>query len=134
MKPPEEFNDVIELGKWYHIFRIVLDEDLLALRTPLEDQGFRVWRPCRREEIKDEARGFAILTRNSEAFIYDAVLLDYDVISVEDLKLIEEGAERIKEQVGKISAAVRRSRLRSRRGNVLLKVRDDGSFHLEGLS
>lgn len=40
MKQPEEFNDVIELGKWSHYFRIVLDEGLFALRGPLQDQGF----------------------------------------------------------------------------------------------
>lgn len=134
MEARKGFNDVIKLRKWAHIFRIVLDEGLFALRAPLEDQGFRVRLPFRREEIKEEAREEAVLTRNPEAFMYDAVRLDYDVISVEDLKLIDHGPDRIKEEADKVSAAIRRSRLGSRRGNFLLKVREDGSFHLEGLS
>jgi len=131
MKPPEEFNDDIELYKRYHVFWIVLDEGLFALEAPLEEQGFRVRLPLRIEEIKDEARGIAVLTRNPEALLYDALRLDYDVISVEDLKLIDEGPEPVKEAADKISAAIHRSRLPSRRGNFWLKVREDGSFHLQ---
>lgn len=132
--PAEEFNDAFELGKWAHYFRIVLDEGLFAFEAPLDDQGFLVRPPFRMEEIKEEARGCAILTQNPEAFIYDAVRLDYDVISIDDLKFLDQGRERIKEAADKISAAIRRSRLGSRRGNFLLKVREDGSFHLEELS
>ena len=132
--PPEEFNDVLELGKWTHYFRIVLDEGLSALEPPLEDQGFLVRLPFRREDIKREARGCALLTRNPEAFIYDSVRLDYDVISVENLNFMDESAENAKEAADKISGAIRRSHLGTRRGNFLLKVREDGSFHLRDLS
>ena len=58
---------------------------------------------------------------------------DYDVIGIEDIKFIDDRGERTNETVRKISAAVRRSRIGTRKGNFWLKVRDDGSFHLEQL-
>ena len=78
-------------------------------------------------------RGWAILTRNSRDFIDDAVRFDYDVIGLEDIKFLDDKQDRSNETVRKISLAVRRSQISTRKGNFWLKVRDNGSFHLEQL-
>lgn len=74
-----------------------------------------------------------ILTKNSRDFIDDAVRYDYDVIGIEDIGFVDDKADRTNEAVRKISGAVRRSQLANRKGNFSLKVRDDGSFHLQQL-
>jgi hypothetical protein len=119
-------------------FTIMLDENLRGLEPGLEDDGFKVVLPP--QGLKDDplklrakARGWAILTKNSRDFVDDAVRYDYDVIGIEDIKFIDNQADRTNETVRKISDAVRRSKLATTRGNFLLKIRDNGSFHLEQL-
>jgi len=73
------------------------------------------------------------MTKNSQDFIDEAVRFDYDVIGIEDVKFVDDKADRTNETVSKVSSAVRRSRIGTRKGNFWLKVRDDGSFHLEQL-
>jgi hypothetical protein len=127
--------DVVELSKQGY-FTILLDENLLGLESGLEDDGFKVIAPqpgLEDEELKRKARGWAILTRNSQDFVHDAVRFDYDVIGIEDIKFIDAKPDRTNETVGKISAAVRRSQIGTRRGNFWLRIRDNGSFHLEQL-
>jgi hypothetical protein len=127
--------DVIELSKQGY-FTILLDENLLGLESGLEDDGFKVIAPqpgLKDEELKRKARGWAILTRNSQDFVHDAVRFDYDVIGIEDIKFVDAKPDRTNETVGKISAAVRRSQIGTRRGNFWLRIRDNGSFHLEQL-
>ena len=127
--------DVIDLSKQGY-FTILLDENLRGLEAALEDDGFKVVLTPQGqsdEELKRKARGWAILTRNSQDFVDDAVRHDYDVIGVEDVKFIDDRPDRTNDTVRKISAAVRRSLIGTRRGNFWLKVRDDGSFHLEQL-
>jgi hypothetical protein len=55
------------------------------------------------------------------------------VIAVEDVKFIDSKPDRTNQTVVKIAGAVRRSQLASRKGNFILRVRDDGSFHLRQL-
>jgi hypothetical protein len=127
--------DVIELSKQGY-FTILLDENLLGLESGLEDDGFKVIVPPRGlkdEELKRKARGWAILTRNSHDFVDDAVRFDYDVIGIEEIRFIDAKPDRTNETVRKISEAVRRSQIGTRRGNFWLRVRDNGSFHLEQL-
>jgi len=127
--------DSFELSKQGY-FTILLDENLRALEAGLEDDGFKVIVPPQGltdDELKRKARGWAILTRNSDDFINDAVRYDYDIIAVEDIKFLDTLATRSNDTVRKISAAVRRSEIGSRRGNFLLQVRDNGSFHLKQL-
>jgi len=128
--------DVVELSKQGY-FTIMLDENLRVLEPALEDDGFKVIVPqqgLKDEALKAKARGWAILTKNSKDFIDDAVRYDYDVIAVEDVRFNDQKADRTNETVRKISSAVRRSQLGTRRGNFCLKIRDDGSFHLQQLA
>lgn len=83
--------------------------------------------------MKRKARGWAILTKNSHDFIDEAVRYDYDVIGIEDIKFIDGKPERANETVRKISNAVRRSKLATSKGNFWLRIRDNGSFHLQQL-
>ncbi len=127
--------DSIELSKQGY-FTILLDEDLRGLEAGLEDDGFKVVVPPQGltdEDLKRKARGWAVLTRNSADFVGDAVRFDYDVIGLEDVKFLDDRPDRTNDTVRKISAAVRRSQIATRKGNFWLKVRDNGSFHLEQL-
>jgi hypothetical protein len=131
--PIEE--DLVELSKQGY-FTIMLDENLRVLESALEDDGFKVIVPqqgLKDEALKRQARGWAILTKNSQDFIDEAVRYDYDVIGIEDVKFVDNKPDRTNETVRKISNAVRRSQLGTRKGNFSLKVRDNGSFHLEQL-
>ena len=51
----------------------------------------------------------------------------------EDIKFVDDKVDRTNETVRKISSAVRRSQIGIRKGNFCLKIRDNGSFHLEQL-
>ena len=126
--------DLIEISKQCY-FTILVDGDLLDLESGLEDDGFKVVMPpqsLKDDELKRKARGWAILTKNSQDFIHDAVRYDYDVIGIEDIRFVDAKPDRTNDTVQKISAAVRRSQI-GRKGNFWLKVRDNGSFHLEQL-
>lgn len=130
-----EPEDRIELSKQGY-FTILLDENLRNLESALEDDGFKVVVPpqgLKDDALKRMARGWAILTRNSQDFAGEAVRHDYDVIGIEDVKFIDDRPDRTNDTVRKISAAVRRSQLGTRKGNFWLKIRDNGSFHLEQL-
>lgn len=116
---------------------MLLDENLRGLASSLEDDGFKVILPqpgLNDDALKRQARGWAILTKDSQDFIDDAVRYDYDVIGVEDIKFIDDNSNRTNETVTKISKAVRRSEMGTRRGNFLLKVFDNGSYHLKQLT
>jgi hypothetical protein len=122
-------NDLIELSKQSAYFTIILEEDLRSLEAGLEDAGFRVIPAQLLEDdgLKQQARGWAILTKNPQALVDDAVRYDYDVISIEEVK--DDGPEAVR----RISAAIRRSHLQSRKGNFWLNVRDGGPFELRQL-
>lgn len=117
--------DVVELFKQAH-FTIVLDENVQALEATLEEHGFKVWalQTVDVDVFKRKARGWTILTRSPLQFVDDAVRYDYDVIGIDEVA---------SDAVGKISEAVRRSQLATRKGNFWLRVRDNGSFHLQQL-
>lgn len=138
MKSFQEFpteEDLVELSKQGY-FTIMLDEHLRVLESALEDDGFKVVMPhqgLKDEALKRQARGWAILTKNSKDFIDEAIRYDYDVIGIEGIKFVDDKAGRTNETVRKISNAIRRSQLGTRKGNFWLKIRDNGSFHLEQL-
>ena len=135
IQPAANDEDVIELSKQGY-FTILLDENLRILRRALEDDGFKVVAPpagLPDDTLKQEARGWAILTKNSRDFVDDAVRYDYDVIGIEDIRFVDDRTDRNNETVRKISGAVRRSQLATRKGNFFLKIRDNGSFHMEQL-
>jgi len=63
--------DLIELSKQGY-FTIMLVENLRVLESALEDDGFKVIVPqqgLKDEALKRQARGWAILTKNSQDFI-----------------------------------------------------------------
>lgn len=127
--------DVIEMSKQGY-FTILLDENLHGLERSLEDDGFKVvmfGQGMPDEELKQKARGWAILTRNSQDFVDDAVRYDYDVIGIEGIKFIDNKQDRTNETVRKISGAVRRSGIGTKRGNFHLIVNDDGTCRLRQL-
>lgn len=127
--------DLAEFSKQGY-FTILLDENLRVLEAGLEDDGFKVVTPPQGltdEEFKRKARGWAILTKNSNDFVDDAVRHDYDVIGLEDIKFRDARQDRTNDTVRKISTAVRRSQIGTRKGNFRLKIRDKGSYHLEQL-
>lgn len=133
--PGAETADVVEMSKQGY-FTILLDENLRGLEPALEDDGFKVVLPpagLNDNTLKAKARGWAILTRNSQDFVDDAVRFDYDVITIEDTRFVDDKPDRTNDTVRKISDAVRRSRLGTIRGNFLLKIRDNGSSHLRQL-
>jgi hypothetical protein len=113
--------DLVELSKQGY-FTIMLDENLRVLELALEDDGFKVVVPYQGlsdESLKRHARGWAILTKNSKDFVDDAVRYDYDVIGIEDIEFVDHKVDRTNETVRKITAAVRRSRLGTRKGNFI---------------
>ena len=115
LQPLSTEEDLLELSKQGY-FTIMLDENLRVLESALEDDGFKVIVPhpgLKDDALKRQARGWAILTKNAQNFIDEAVRYDYDVIGIEDVKLDSE-------TVRKISNAVRRSQLGTRKGNVSL--------------
>ncbi len=133
--PEAIFQDQIEMSKQGY-FTLLLDENLRALASALEDDGFKVVVPPQGmddEALKRMARGWAILTANSRDFIEHAARHDYDVIGIEAIKFIDSKPDRTNETVRKVSQAVRRSKLATTKGNFWLQVRDDGSFRLEQL-
>src|SRR6266480_2153324 len=100
-----QLQDLVELSKQGY-FTFLLDENLRGLETALEDDGFKVVVPSpglKDEALKRKARGWAILTRNSQDFVHDAVRYDYDIIGIEDVKFIDSKPERTNETVRKIS-------------------------------
>lgn len=99
MKSFQEFlgpdsSDLIELSKQGY-FTIMLDENLHGLEPALEDDGFKVVVPSQGlsdDDLKRKARGWAILTKNSQNFVDEAVRYDYDVIGIEDIRCIDDQA------------------------------------------
>lgn len=140
MKSSQEFlnaepADLTQMSKQGY-FTIMLDENLRGLEPALEDDGFKVIVPpqgLKDDALKRKARGWAILTRNSQDFVDEAVRYDYDVIGIEDIRFIDDKPDRTNETVRKISNAVRRSKLATTKGNFVLRIRDNGSYHLEQL-
>jgi len=127
--------DCVELSKQGY-FTVLLDENLRGLEAALEDDGFKVVVPSQGladEALKRKARGWAILTRNSQDFVDDAVRFDYDVIGIEDVRFLDDRPNETNEIVRKVSGAVRRSQLGTRRGNFWLQIRDNGTFRLKQL-
>ncbi len=131
----ETYRDSFELAKDTH-YTILLDENLEVLQEALEDAGYKVVRLPKGwpdHEIKKLAQGWSILTKNSQDFVEDALSYDYDVIALEDVQFVDSRKERTNETVRKVAGALRRSQLASRKGNFVLKIHDDGSFHLRQL-
>jgi hypothetical protein len=114
-----QYQDVIELAKGPGL-TLVVDQRADLLKAGLEAEGYKV--VTSDEDVRELARGgWTIVTRNPEDFVGDAIRFDYDIIAIET------------DDIAKIAAAIRRSSLATRKGNFLLRVLGDGSFHLRQL-
>lgn len=116
---------------------ILLDENIECLCAGLEDAGFKVitiekgWSD---EKIKKIAEGTAILTRNAIDFENDAVVYDYDIISIESIKFIDKKPFRSNVTVRKIEKVIRESKFYNVRGNFKITIQDNGSYDVEPLA
>lgn len=115
---------------------IVLDENLRQLRAALEDSGFRVLEfksGTKDPDLIPHLTGRAILTKNTEDFKIDAVIHDFDIISIENIAFVDNKKDRSNETAKKIAHAVRHSGFTSKRGNWLLSIMNDGKWSLSEL-
>jgi hypothetical protein len=116
---------------------VLLDEQLLGLKDGLRDAGLKVItldQGMPDDKIIELAEGWAILTKNSKRFLEDAVAGDYDVISLEKVRFIDDDKTRKNQTVKKITHAIRNSGLYTKKGNFHLDVHDDGTFTLTQLT
>jgi quinoprotein glucose dehydrogenase len=90
-------------------------ERSLGVHSRRQRESGLLWRRTARLESVREL--------DSGAARREATRYDYHVIGIEDVKFIDD----------KISNAVRRSQIGTRKGDFHLKIRDNGSFHLEQL-
>lgn len=115
---------------------LVIDENLLVLKSAMESYGFKVLsfrQGLQDPEIIPNLTGRAILTANSKDFLIDAVVHDFDVIAVENIKFIDDDKTRKNGTASKIASAIRESGLMTIRGNYLLTVLDDGKWKIKEL-
>jgi len=93
-----------ELSKQgYFTIMLAVAQELLG--AALEEDGFKVVvtpHGLGDDVLKRQAKGWAILTRNSKDFVDDAVRYDYDVIGIEDIKFIDDKRDRTNQTVQKI--------------------------------
>jgi len=129
-------DNIIEAHALRAKITILLDENLFMLKDGLKDAGLKVITIASGtpdEKIIELAEGLAILTKNSQDFLEDAVSGDFDVISVEGIKYLDTDKTRKNQTVKKIINAIRDSGLYLKKGHFNLIVKDDGSFHLKEL-
>lgn len=115
---------------------IALDENLLQLKEGLKANGFKVM--VFNPETKDVdlfhlMQGMSVLTKNEKDFTLDAVIHDFDVISLKNLKYIDNDNSVKNKTVLIISKAIRDSKFYNQRGNWLLSIKNDSSYELEPL-
>jgi len=115
---------------------ILVDEQVSVLKDGLRDAGLKVITIASGtpdEKIIELAEGLAILTKNSVDFLGDAVAGDYDVISIEAVKFLDDDKTRKNQTVQKVVKAIRESGLYVEKGNFQLVIHDDGSFVMKRL-
>lgn len=115
---------------------LVLDEHLFVLREALENYGFRVLvykQGLKDFELTPYLTGKAIITQDLEDFSIDAIIHDFDIILIKDIKFIDSKKDRSNSTVQKIAEAIRGSKIYSLKGNWLLTIYDDGSYETEEL-
>lgn len=115
---------------------IVLDENLLMLKSALKASGFKVLvfkAGTQDEDMWEQMEGYSLLTKNSKDFVSSAVIYDFDIIAIESIKFLDDEPTRKNNTVAKIADAIRGSKFYNMRGHFLLKVFDDGTYDLENL-
>jgi len=115
---------------------IALDENLLQLKEGLKASGFKVmvFKPGTQDhDLFHLMQGMSVLTKNDDDFQVDAVIHDFDIISIKNLKFIDGDTSSKNKTVSIIAKAIRQSKFYNKRGNWLLNIMNDGSFNLEQL-
>jgi len=115
---------------------IHLDENLHQLESSLRDAGFKIFlieKGTPDDRICMNLEGDVLLTKNVKDFKVNAVIYDFDIISVEKIKFIDNKKDKSNITSQKISNAVRQSEFYNKRGNFLLTVMDDGEWELKEL-
>lgn len=115
---------------------IHVDENSYKLIDALRDSGFKVLKVQAGMDDIELSRSFegdVVLTQNSKDFLSSAVIYDFDVISIERIKFIDDKPDRTNQTAKKISTAIRESEFYLKRGNFLLTIFDDGKWHLKEL-
>ena len=125
MKFDEKADEFILELSHYKKYQIVLDENLLELLEPLRLADFKVFTLPQKssdEDIKKlAASGLTILTKNTKHFIHDAVRLDYDIISLDNLKFIDPIQTIQNKTVKLIRRAVQDTEMSTKKENFVLK-------------
>ena len=115
---------------------IHLDENLHQLEESLRDSGFKVFlieKGTSDDVIARNLEGDVILTKNVKDFKMDAVIYDFDIISIEKIKFIDSKKDRTNNTALKIAKAVRESEFYNKRGNWLLSIDNIGDWALKEL-
>jgi hypothetical protein len=107
---------------------LVLDENLLSLKEPLEKKGFNVLVPRRGKTdadlITEDLPGRILVTNNPRDFVYSAALLDYSII---DTTLVTKDPEGLASMVAR--AWVDYS-LKAEHPAFYLKLHDNGKHEI----
>ncbi len=107
---------------------LLVDENNLALKEPLKLLGFKVISYAQGtpdESLWELAEGTAVLTANVKDFTVAAIVYDFDIIDISNLRFIDKEPTAKNTTAKKIAAAIRESEFYSKRGNWLLAVYDD---------
>ena len=112
---------------------ISLDENLLTLKESLRDSGFKVttFKPgTPDEELFHQMMQTFVLTKNVDDFKVEAVIYDFDIIDIRQIKFIDKEKTRTNETSKKIASAIRESGITHKKGYFQLIIKADGSWDL----
>lgn len=112
---------------------LIIDENLLSIKSALKDLGFKVAsfpQGTRDEDMFTLLSGKAIVTQNSKDFKIDAIIHDFDIVSCEQIKFIDKDVTRKNITAQKIANAIRESNLTSIHYNSILTITDDGTWSI----
>ena len=107
---------------------LLIDENNLVLKQPLKLLGFKVVsyeQGMPDEKLWELAEGTAIVTANAKDFVVSAIVHDFDVIDIANLRFIDKDQTEKNSTAKKIASAIRESEFYSKRGNWLLTVYED---------
>lgn len=125
-------NQINEISKRSKIV-LIIDENLLSLKDAFKDLGFKVAsfpQGTRDEDMFALLSGKTIVTQNSKDFKIDAIIHEFDIVSCEQIKFIDNDTTRKNITAQKISNAIRESNLSSVHYNAILTIKDDGTWSI----
>lgn len=126
-------NQINEMSKRSKL-TLVIDENMLAIKQSLKDFGFRVVsfpQGTKDEEMFSLISNTAVVTRNSKDFKIDAIIHDFDIVSCELIKFLDDDKTRNNKTAQKIANAIRESGMASVPYNSILSIKDDGTWDIK---